>query len=271
MALRAERDEIYCNCILKEYPSGRREYLVADAPVFRMAGWEAAEGQPRQPRPEGRAGGAAEDMERSRRRARAMIAEYGFANDFTHFVTFTLDGEVIERYDITEIMKRLRGWLSNAVQRRGLIYLLVPERHKKGGIHFHGLVNGGLGLVDSGTLKVEGRARPYKPRSDAERRRLVCEGARVVYNVADWPFGFSTAMELYGDYSAAVGYVCKYIGKDAEKIGGRWYYSGGSLSRAERKYRTEFFGEHAEKGEVFEIRRLGCRCVKFVDGDTDAI
>lgn len=265
--LRVDGIEIYKNCIVKKYPSGRCEYLVADAPVFREPGWEASEGQRQRAHERSGARADAEDMERSRRRARSMIAEYGFANDFSHFVTFTLDGAVIERYDIAEIMKRLRAWLSNAVQRQGLKYVLVPERHKKGGIHFHGLVCGELALTDSGTLKVEGKARPYKPRSEAERRRLICEGARVVYNVADWPFGFSTAMELYGDYSAAVGYVCKYIGKDAEKIGGRWYYSGGGLSRADRVYRAASFEEAAERGETFEIRRLGCRCVKYVEVD----
>ena len=47
----------------------------------------------------------------------------------------------------------------------------------------------------------------------------------------DWKLGFSTAIELYGEYRSAVGYVCKYISKAQEKIGGRWYYSGGQLDK----------------------------------------
>ena len=43
--------------------------------------------------------------------------------------------------------------------------------------------------------------------------------------------GDSTAIKLYGDYAKAVSYVVKYIGKEQEKIGGRWYYSGGKLGR----------------------------------------
>lgn len=49
--------------------------------------------------------------------------------------------------------------------------------------------------------------------------------------MTEWRFGFSTAIELYGNYKSAVGYVCKYISKETEKIGGRWYYSGGALKR----------------------------------------
>jgi hypothetical protein len=43
-------------------------------------------------------------------------------------------------------------------------------------------------------------------------------------------------MELYGEYPAAVAYVCKYIGKDGEKPAGRWYYSGGDLREPEVTY-----------------------------------
>jgi hypothetical protein len=74
-----------------------------------------------------------------------------------------------------------------------------------------------------------------KPRRVAAARRAerLSEGWRVVYNLPSWGYGFTTALELYGDYHAAVAYVCKYIGKQTEKIGGRWYYSGGALGAPE--------------------------------------
>ncbi len=254
--------DVYKNCIIKRYASGRVEILAADAAVFRPPGWESNSKSKEIVRGVGGAS-SREDIERSRRRARAMIAEYGFANDFTHFVTLTLNAEKIERYDISVIMGQIRAWLSNKVQREGLKYVLVPERHKKGGIHFHGLVNDALHLVDSGTVKLDGE-RPHKPRSKAERARLMEQGAHLVYNVADWDYGFSTALELYGDYAAAVGYVCKYIGKDSQKIGGRWYYSGGGLRRADRAFRNVDYADFQGLADEFEIRRLGCHCVKLV-------
>ena len=57
-----------------------------------------------------------------------------------------------------------------------------------------------------------------------------------MYNLPGWSLGFTTAMELYGDYPAAVAYVCKYIGKDGTKPAGRWYYSGGDLKEPKTEY-----------------------------------
>lgn len=111
---------------------------------------------------------------------------------------------------MASITRRLNTWLDNQVRRHGLAYVLVPERHKDGAIHFHGFFNDAVKAVDSGHRDREGHP---------------------VYNLPAWSLGFTTAIELYGDYHAAVGYVCKYIGKQGDKPGGRWYYSGGDLQR----------------------------------------
>ena len=102
------------------------------------------------------------------------------------------------------------------VRRHGLRYILVPERHKDGAFHFHGFMAGqGLEARDSG----------------------VEWGGRPVYNLPQWNYGFSTAQRLHGDYHAAVGYCCKYIGKqDGQRPLGRWYYSGGGLTEPEKVY-----------------------------------
>lgn len=152
--------------------------------------------------------------ERSARRARSQLREYALANEWDWFVTLTLDKTKIDRYDIAEITKKLNSWLSNQVKRYGLKYVLIPELHKDGGVHFHGLFSGGsLAPCCSGHVD---------------------RGGHDVYNLERWPYGFTTAIRLYGEFERAVGYVCKYIGKGfAEKpIGGRWYYHGGQLKKA---------------------------------------
>jgi hypothetical protein len=82
--------------------------------------------------------------------------------------------------------------------------------------------------------------------------RWLEEGWTLVYNLPAWTLGFTTAMELYGEYPAAVAYVCKYIGKDGQKPAGRWYYSGGDLKEPRVQYvdimprdLVEEFGERA--------------------------
>ena len=64
----------------------------------------------------------------------------------------------------------------------------------------------------------------------------------MVYNIPGWTRGYSTAIELYGDYQSAVAYVCKYIGKERCKIGGRWYYGGGDLRKAQVEYQNSDYG-----------------------------
>ena len=150
------------------------------------------------------------------RRARAKLRRLALANGFDYFVTLTLDPAKIDRYDGAAVTKALGRWADNMVRRHGLRYVLVPERHRDGAFHFHGFMAGsGLIAKDSGVER----------------------GGRPVYNLPQWPYGFTTAQRLYGDYHAAVGYCCKYIGKqEGERPLGRWYYSGGALREPGKIY-----------------------------------
>ena len=225
--MRKTLGEITHNCRIKVYPDGSRVLLCASAAVFREAGYERADKWDKEPR--GSRGGG--DIERSKRRARSAVKDLALSNEFRYFVTLTLDQRNVNRYDVAEVTKRLNTWLDNQVRRRGLAYVLVAERHKDGAVHFHGFFNGALPVLDSGTLDT-GSGKPKRPRSEAQRAAWLADGARVVYNLPAWSLGFSTAVELYGERRKAVGYVCKYITKAVEKVGGRWYYSGGSPTRS---------------------------------------
>ena len=99
-----------------------------------------------------------------------------------------------------EVIKAFEKWLENAVSRKGLKYILVPEYHKKGGIHCHALINDcDFKFVDSGTRLVKGHDKPLK--IDTIKRLHICDklgcdisDLPVVYNVSDWRYGFSTAI-----------------------------------------------------------------------------
>lgn len=155
-----------------------------------------------------------ENVERAMRRARAKVRQLALANEFEWFVTLTLDPAKINRYDPKEVVRKMSQWCDNRVRRKGLKYILVPEHHRDGAIHFHGFFNGALEAVDSG---------------------LTDKNGHKVFNLPDWTLGFTRAVRLYGDYHAAVGYTTKYIGKGHGKIGGRWYYSGGDLAQPEER------------------------------------
>lgn len=210
--------EIRYSAKILEYPDGSYDIMACDHRVFRPEAGKAI----RKPgkAPEGakrdKPKGSRADIERAQTRARAAVRRLALANeDFKWFVTLTINPEKIDSYDAAACTKRLSQWLSNRVKRQGLKYVIVPELHKSGRIHYHGLMNDVLDAVPSGHTDGEGHP---------------------VYNLPEWDYGYTTAIALYGSHHAAVGYVCKYIGKGAAKIGGRWYYSGGALAKPVEKF-----------------------------------
>ncbi len=250
---RKSHSELMANAIVYTYPGGEVDIVAASDKVWYPEGYEAAEdfsGLGRKgPEPAKREKGKkseGDDMLRSMRRARANLRRMALANDFRWFVTLTLDRQRIDRYDGAEILRHLKDWLGNAVQRQGLKYILVPERHKDGAWHFHGFFNDVLEAVDSGHTDRCGHP---------------------VYNLPRWGWGFSTAIELYGDYAGAVAYVCKYIGKqEGQRPLGRWYYSGGKLAKPSKTYaaldyrglQEDFQGEAVE----FDIPGSKLLCIR---------
>lgn len=215
MAIREELQRVKHFAKIYSYPNGTMDIIASSAPDFGEKGWEKAENyafsKPFEAKKSNieRSTGA-ESAERSMRRAKAQVRRLALSNSFSYFVTLTLNREKVDRYEPSEIIKKLNAWCSNMVQRKGLCYILVPERHKDGAIHFHGFFNKAVEMVDSGHKDSAGH---------------------VIYNIPAWSLGFSTAIELYGGYAQAVGYVCKYIGKQGDKPAGRWYYSGGDLKQ----------------------------------------
>lgn len=259
------------NVRVKLFPHGYVEVLGCNCSIFHGSGWEPAgkwENAPNSdvgkclcdtqlefPLDSGmipdRHGSA---IRRSIRRAKSRIHEICMANRFDMFVTLTLDKDKIDRYDPAVVVRKMGQWADNQVRRHGLKYCLVPELHKDGAVHFHGFLQwpDGGGFVDSGTIRLPGKKnkKPRRPRTAAQREAWLADGGQIVYNIPAWPYGFSTAIALYGDYGAAVGYVGKYVGKGMDiesdgdaverdtplggKIGGRWYYSGGALVEPEK-------------------------------------
>lgn len=228
---------------VKIYPGGFVDIMACSRRVFVESGWEPVEDSAACLAVVKASDGLRRDVARpvkqsevtasssAARRARTAIRDIALCNRFHWFVTLTLNQDKVDRYDMAQVTRKLNQWLNNQVKRRGLRYVLVPERHKDGAIHFHGLVNDVLSAIDSGTISPPEGGKPRKPRSEAQRQTWLDAGGHVVYNLPQWSLGYTTAIALYGDYHAAIGYVCKYVGKQGDKPGGRWYYSGGQLAR----------------------------------------
>lgn len=183
-------------------------------------------------------GGKYANIERASRRAKISAFDAIMCNqDLDCFVTFTYSPEdVDDKADYDGCYKALAIWLSNRVQRKGLKYVLVPERTKKGDIHFHAIMNSdALRLVRAYSAK-SGRALTHK--------------GKPLYNVEDWKHGFTSAElipDVDGDRQAVAKYIFKYMGKQmGQKIGGRYVLHGGDLKQPLFVYgedESEFFDE----------------------------
>lgn len=236
--------DVYTNGRCKVNPMTKEvmEYAVSSRPIFRAV--EAVERKEDRPRARVEPEGDKHGTERSAARARKELFDLAACNPFELFITLTLDKEKVDRYDAKAVVRKMGVWLDNLVRRHGFAYLIVPERHKDGAIHFHGLCKAdGLKLVPSGRRDKSGRE---------------------VFNVANWRYGFTTAVRLDGDYGNVCKYITKYIGKDVSENGtvcGRYFYHGGELMGPQYVYFNQ--GMNEVEGKEVEIPEAGL-VIKYV-------
>ncbi len=136
-------------------------------------------------------------------------------------------------------MKKLGNWLNNQVDRKGLKYILVPEYHKSGRIHCHALINDVFKLVDSSHRSKQ----------------------KIIYNILDWRYGFSTAIELDKNIYRVANYVSKYISKGTKKIFGKYYWHSKNIRREPDTYLIDSDYESINLKEYFPIE--GCKWISF--------
>lgn len=145
-----------------------------------------------------------DSIQRSVRRSRSVINDYVHCNEFELFVTFTFDPRKVDRYDLDSVYSKMQGWLfRKRLSSPDFRYIIVPERHKDGAIHFHAL----LGGYDGKLIKTN-----------------VIQNNKRVYNIANFKLGFTNAQHLDDDRQKTIAYMCKYITKDMELVHNRRRY-----------------------------------------------
>lgn len=147
-------------------------------------------------------------------RARSSIRELALCNPWEYFVTLTLNPDKQDRFSLDDYVRDLGVWIGNYNKKfhTHLKYLLVPEQHKNGAWHMHGLLH------------------DVSPES-------VC---RNIHGYLDMPyyanrFGF-ISLDPIKDQNKCSSYITKYVTKDTGKgveVSKHLYYHSRGLEKAE--------------------------------------
>lgn len=170
-------------------------------------------------------------------RARASVYELALCNQWDFFATFTLDSSKVDRNDLYMTYRKIAKWFNNYNSRYGckIRYLLIPEPHRNGAWHFHGLLSG----VPPDHLVLFTLC-DHIPK----RMKDMLRADRFIYN---WPayaaaFGFVT-LDAVRDLKRCSAYMTKYITKElmdsSIALNHHVYYCSKGLKRAEIIYRGE--------------------------------
>ena len=129
-------------------------------------------------------------LDNSISRAKNKIYDYVINNEFCYFVTLTLN-DSNNRYDLKSARSNINQIIRNMRRRnfKNLHYLLIPEKHKSGAIHFHGFFSSGFG-----------------------EDFYINENGYLSWGSYDY-MGFSSISKIK-DFKASCLYITKYINKD---------------------------------------------------------
>lgn len=148
-----------------------------------------------------------EKLDNNLSRARSKVFEYAACNNFDYFMTLTLDKNKYNRYDLAIFIKDLGQYIRNQRKKYSIDieYLLIPEPHKDGAWHMHGLIKG----MPEEQLKLF----TIKDLLPNRVLNLIKQG-RQIYNWVNYAdkFGYCTVEKIINQ-EAVSKYITKYISK----------------------------------------------------------
>lgn len=142
--------------------------------------------------------------ERNLRRSKTTIKDIALCNYLPLMVTFTFNPKIVKRQDPTCCKIALSKWLQHMRRKYGpMEYVFVPEQHRDGSLHFHGLIGGYKGTLQEKPFDRNGRPQ---------------------YELPDYKYGFTQAQIIkhtQEDYDRSVSYITKYVTKDMLTFAGK--------------------------------------------------
>lgn len=137
-----------------------------------------------------------ESLRCSMSRTRSSIRRICLSFVPMYFCTFTFSPDIVDRYSYSDCFKLMQKFLQKLRDTvPSLDFCVVPELHKDGAVHFHGLFSKELPVHHAGYFR--------------NKKTGVREH---VYHIDNWP-SFNSAT-IVKDSAKVVSYIIKYITKD---------------------------------------------------------
>ena len=141
------------------------------------------------------------------KRTKKKVYDYAKSNEWQWFVTFTFSPDKVNRYDYDECTKYLSKWFNNLKRSSpALSYLVVPEQHKDGAYHFHGLFSG----INERQIVWTGK---YVIKRVRGLRSKFVRTKEKIYKIGSYKLGWMTATRVR-EMEKVTSYITKYITKD---------------------------------------------------------
>lgn len=175
-------------------------------------------------------------------RSRRVILEKALCNPWDWFCTFTIAKDKADRSDLAVWWGKFSQWLRDQ-RKKGynIRYLLVPERHKDGSWHGHGLLAGvpESELITFRDMDLQG----YRTAEGRRLPRKLRNSGYFNWNAYQEKFGYCSLGKIK-DPVAAGFYITKYITKDQDRmvkdVGLHSYYVSRGLQGATKH--VDFYG-----------------------------
>ena len=178
--------------------------------------------------------GVLTEEERKRKRynnlynAKQNVIDLAYHNalikEWEWFITLTFDPGEINPKDYDQVSEKLSMFLDNLKhQNKDMRYIILPELHKSGAVHYHGI------FANVPNLKIQEARNP-------KNNRLIYQNGTKIYNITNYKYGFTTASKIKNQEAVSV-YVSKYMTKDLIDINyKKRYWSSKNLKRPTIQY-----------------------------------
>lgn len=170
-----------------------------------------------------------------------LVYHNSMIQPWEYFVTLTFDPKEVDSLDYHEVSEALAKWTDNMKhQNPSMAYILVPELHKSGRIHWHGVFRN----VPNWKLEAA---------RSANTNRLIYKNGAQIFNLTNYKYGHTTVSKIKNQEAVSV-YCSKYMTKDMIDLAyKKRYWSSRNLERPTKEYALfdeETLQFYIEKGEI---------------------